>query len=167
MVDPKSWSDSRVVQPEQDLCTPICSHISVMPNTIGRTKNVRISGYIFSANASEQYRRNRKREDKHRIQMDLLLCKIHNVDLLNSIQLSSKENKDAHTKKKSPHLKATSPLPIIIIITIHRPETKMRKIHQHHHLLSSPPPFHPSLPFQNPSMCHPNTVPNLQARRTH
>lgn len=69
-----------------------------MPNyynaapTIGRTKNVRISRYILSANASEQYRRNRKREDKHRIQMDLLLqvCMIHNVDLLNSFQLSSK-----------------------------------------------------------------------------
>lgn len=139
-----------------------------MPNyynaapTIGRTKNIRISRYILSANASEQYRRNRKREDKHRIQMDLLLCMIHNVDLLNSIQLSSKKNKDAHTKKKSPHLKATSPLPIIIIIiTTHLPETKMKNIHQNHHFLSSPPPFHLSRPFQNPSMCHPNTVPNL------
>lgn len=133
-----------------------------MPNyynaapTIGRTKNVRISRYIFSANASEQYRRNRKREDKHRIQMDLLLCMIHNVDLLNSIQVSSKKNKDAQTKKKSPLLKAT-----IIIITTHLPETKMEKIHQNHHFLSSPPPFHLSRPFQNPSMCHPNTVPNL------
>lgn len=140
-----------------------------MPNyynaapTIGRTKNVRISRYILSANASEQYRRNRKREDKYRIQMDLLLCMIHNVDILNSFQLSSKKNKDAHTKKKSPHLKATSPLPIIIIIiiTTHLPATKMKNIHQNHHFLSSPPPFHLSRPFQNPSMCHPNTVPNL------
>lgn len=51
------------------------------------------------ANSTEQ----KEREDKYRIQMDLLLkvCMIHNVDLLNSIQVSSKKNKDAHTKKKA------------------------------------------------------------------